>query len=230
MSDPRNENRIPLLSLSDVVFFPRTTLRLRMKTSRHDRLVQALLERDQADRRLGVVLARSADPAPGERRRAIFPGGTASQVLDVEARADGGSELYLEGEVRFVVHEEVGGDAYREALVEEVEEPWFDEKDAGVMAVRGEIVHVAERLSDELGDRFPLADDVVSALAAHASFEELVNRLASELDLPPVRKLDLLETALPERALQMLSVLKARLRVVDLLRPYRPLAARPHLN
>lgn len=45
-----------------------------------------------------------------------------------------------------------------------------------------------------------------------------------------LRKLELLTAALPERALSVLSILKARQRVLDLLRPYRPLAAQPDLN
>jgi len=51
-----------------------------------------------------------------------------------------------------------------------------------------------------------------------------VNTLAAELDLPPLRKLQLLEQALPERALEVLGILRSRRRVVDLLRPFRHLA------
>ena len=62
-------------------------------------------------------------------------------------------------------------------------------------------------------------------LTRHCAFEELVNRIAVSFDLPPLRKLQLLTESLPERGLSVLSILRSRVQVLDLLRPFRHLAA-----
>jgi hypothetical protein len=93
-----------------------------------------------------------------------------------------------------------------------------------VLAVRRDLLEVAEVLTRETGRRFPFEREALRALASQASFEVLVNTLAAELDLPALRKLDLLEQALPERALEVVRILRSRERVVDLLRPFRHLA------
>jgi len=59
---------------------------------------------------------------------------------------------------------------------------------------------------------------------ANAGFEETVNGLAAELDVPALRKLQLLVEPLCERADSLEGILRARRRVLDLLRPYRHLA------
>jgi hypothetical protein len=64
-------------------------------------------------------------------------------------------------------------------------------------------------------------DDLASGDCA---FEELVNRIASRVDVPPVRKLQLLTESLPERGLSVLSILRSRRQVMDMLRPFRRLA------
>jgi hypothetical protein len=71
---------------------------------------------------------------------------------------------------------------------------------------------------------------VLAELAAGRPFEEVVNRLAADLDLPPLCKLGLLVEALPDRALELLKILRSRRTVVDLLRPFRHLAAGSELN
>ena len=95
-------------------------------------------------------------------------------------------------------------------------------------------MHLAGRVYDalaaELGESFPISSDEVEDLADWCCFEELVNRLASELDLPALRKLQLLIESLPDRALSVLSILRSRQQVVDLLRPYRHLAITSLLN
>lgn len=58
----------------------------------------------------------------------------------------------------------------------------------------------------------------------------VVNVLAAHLDLPALRKLQLLAEPLPERALSVLGILRARQKVLDLLRPYRHLAAGAEYN
>ena len=89
---------------------------------------------------------------------------------------------------------------------------------------------ISRALAAELGESFPLSGDEIEELGEESPFEELVNRVAAELDLPVLRKLQLLVESLPERGLSVLSILRSRKQVVDLLRPYRRLADRSHLN
>jgi Lon protease-like protein len=217
--------RLPLVPLADLVHFPRTELRLHVTDRSFEPLVQDLAQLDEDARWLGVVLLK-----PGWRQghSAIYPGGTAARVMDLETRADGHSELLLYGEFRFELERELGEDPYRLALVRPVEEPWLNERDAGVVAVRKAILELLRSLCAELGDKLPL--DVDDLASGDCAFEELVNRIAARVDVPPLRKLQLLGEPLPERGLSVLSILRGRQEVADLLRPYRRLAGGSERN
>jgi Lon protease-like protein len=213
--------RLPLVPLTDVVHFPRTELRLHVLDPSYEQLVHDLEEQDADSRWLGVVLLKPGPRLDPEGRLAIFPGGTAARVLDLETQPDGHSDLILYGEFRFELEQEIAG-PYRQALVRPVEEPWFNERDAGVVAVRQAIVELLRSLCEELGDKLSL--DVDDLASGGCAFEELINRVASRVDLPPVRKLQLLTESLLERGLSVLSILRSRRQVIDMLRPYRRLA------
>jgi hypothetical protein len=105
-----------------------------------------------------------------------------------------------------------------------VEEPWLNEHDAGIQAVRKAMTELLCQVAGETGERFPLVDSDLEELAGDCAFEELVNRIAAGLDLPALRKLKLLQQPLPERGLSILSILRNRQQVLDLLRPWRHLA------
>jgi hypothetical protein len=98
------------------------------------------------------------------------------------------------------------------------------------VAVKSGLVELANDLAAELGERFPLSLAALLEVAEEGSFEELVNRIAAELDLPAPRKFSLLAESLPDRALSLVSILRSRKQVIDLLRPYRPLAAKSEWN
>jgi len=153
-----------------------------------------------------------------EGRPEIFPGGTAARVLDLELTAEGHSDILLYGEFRFELEREIEG-PYRQAVVRPVEEPWLNERDAGIVAVRQGILHLLRSLAEEMGDKLEI--DVENLASNGCDFEELINRVATRVELPPVRKLQLLTESLPERGLSVLSILKNRQQVFDLLRPYR---------
>lgn len=229
---PRRPERIPLLPLSDHVHFPRTRLGLDVHDPRHAELVAELAARDEADRWLGTVLVRPGGGRDRRGRRGVFPGGTAGRVTRLEVLDDGRSRLALVGESRFTVTRELPGGPFREAIVELVAEPELREDDAGIVAVRREIVALVEALREEraLGEEFDLDAGELMALGLAASFEELVNRVAAGLPLPALDKLALLVHGLPERALELLAVLRGRKRTADLLRPYRRPAGDPDLN
>lgn len=221
--------RLPLVPLSNVVLFPRTDLQLHVAEPAYRRLVRDLLDFDAGEERwLGLVLLDPEGGLSAGGQPAVYPGGTASRVVDAEILPDGRSNLLLHGEFRFELQRELPGTPYREALVRPLAEPALDEQDAGIVAVRRGLTAVARALAEELGDRFTLPESVLEDLD-DCLFEELVNRIAVRLDLPPLRKLQLLVESLPDRALSVLAILSSRQKVVDLLRPYRHLAgSSPH--
>ncbi len=228
----RRPDRLPLLPLSDVVHFPRTRLGVDVLDPRYDGLLAELAARDEGDRWLGTVLVQPGARRDARGRRRIFPGGTAGRVVGLELRPDGGSHLALVGESRFKVTREIAERPFREAEVELVGEPALREDDAGVVAVRRQVVDLVARLraAGALGGEFALDAGELLALGFGSSFEELVNRVAADLPLPALRKLALLVRSLPERALELLAILRGRERVIELLRPYRRPAGDPDLN
>jgi Lon protease-like protein len=191
-------------------------------------LVHDLAEVDEDSRWIGVVLLKPGPRLDAEGRPAIFPGGTAARVMDVETRPDGHSDLLLYGEFRFQLEREIADAPYRQGLVRPVEEPWLNERDAGLVAVRQAIVALLRSLSEELGDKLPL--DVDDLASGQCAFEELINRIAARVDVPLMRKLQLLTESLPERGLSVLSILRSRQQVLDMLRPFRRPGGEPERN
>lgn len=225
-----SETLLPLFPLPDVVHFPRTELRLHVNEPRYCRLLRDLEERDEDSRWIGVVLLKPGWVESYEGNPEIFPGGTAGRLMDMEELPDGSANILLYGDFRFELERERAGGPYRQAVVRPVAEPWLDERDAGIVVVRDEILGHLRTLAAEIGESFPLSFEEIEELDAESPFEEIVNRIAAEIDVPVLRKLQLLVESLPERGLSVLSILRSRKQVVDLLRPYRHLADRSHLN
>jgi Lon protease-like protein len=222
-----DDTRLPLVPLTSVVHFPRTELKLHVVDPSYSRLVQDLEALDEDSRWIGVVLMKPGPRMDAGGRPEIFPGGTAARVLDLETQTDGHAELLLYGEFRFELEREIEG-PYRQAVVRPVAEPWLNERDAGIVAVRRGILRLLRSLTAELGDKLPI--DVEDLAADDCAFEELINRVAARVDVPPVRKLQLLTEPLPERGLSVLSILRNRQQVVDLLRPFRRRGTDPERN
>jgi Lon protease-like protein len=217
--------RLPLFPLPDVVCFPRTELKLLVEEPRYLRMVRDLMDREDDARWVGMVLLKPGWSQSYAGRPEVYSGGTASRLIDAENLPDGRSKILLFGDFRFELERELAGDApYRLAEVRPVEEPWLNEHDAGIRAVRKSLTELLLQVAGETGERFPLNGAELEELAGGCAFEELVNRIASGLDLPPLRKLKLLQQPLPERGLAILSILRNRQQVLDLLRPWRHLA------
>ena len=223
------ETLLPLFPLPDVVHFPRTELRLHVSEPRYCRLLRDLEERDEESRWIGVVLLKPGWVQSYEGNPEIFPGGTAGRLMDTEELPDGSANVLLYGDFRFELERECASEPYRQAVVRPVNEPWLNEHDAGIVVVRESILTNVRSLAAELGESFPLGNDEIEE-CEESPFEELVNRIAAEIDVPVLRKLQLLVESLPERGLSVLSILRSRKQVVDLLRPYRHLADRSDLN
>ncbi len=96
--------------------------------------------------------------------------------------------------------------------------------------MRGGILTLLRDLAAELGERFPFREDELDEIGQGCGFEELVNRIAADIDVPPLRKQALLQEALPDRGLSVLSILRSRQLVIDRLRPFRHLASNNQFN
>lgn len=215
---------LPLFPLPDLVHFPRTELRLHVFEPRYRQLLRDLA-RAPGRKWIGMVLLRPGWSEEYEGKPPIHPTGTAGRLESVEPLPDGRSNIVLYGDFRFEVEQEIGERPYRLARVRRLAEPDAALSEIDLPALRRDIAGLAERLSCEMGERFPLPGESLRELLHQASTEELVNRIASDLDVPALRKQQLLAADLPERAQSLLSILRSRQRVLDLLRPYRHLAA-----
>lgn len=230
MNPDEEPTALPLFPLPNVVHFPGTELKLHIFEPRYRRLISDLLEAEPDARRIGMVLIKPGNP--GGERPEIFAEGTAGLLVDVDRLPDGRSNILLQGEYRFQVEEEIleAVTPYRQARVRPLAEPLLDESDPGIQAVRRSLLSLVENLADEIGGDFPLKPRDLKNPELTRGFEQLVNRIAADLDLPALSKISLLGDSLPERALHLLGILSSRRQVLDLLRPFRHLAATPDLN
>ncbi len=211
---------IPLFPLPNVVHFPATELRLHVFEPRYRQLVSDLGERDEDHRWIGMVLLKGGRSTSG--LPPIHPHGTVGRLRDVEYLSDGRSNILLEGGFRFHIDRELpSSHPYRQALVRLLEEPEMLEEAPGVVALRRELQEVAIALASESRMAGSLEGGEVSTV--QPSLEVLVNRLCAAIDLPVQRKLELLSDPLPQRALNLLTVLRGRKHTLDLLRPFRHL-------
>jgi hypothetical protein len=220
---PGTHVRLPLL-LTDDVQFPCTRVRLPLAGA----LLCDLLVRPPDERWLGVVLA----PQPGA------PTGTASRLLELEPEGDG-ARVVLLGAHRFALaeapaeRERAAASAttvsYPTALVRLLPEPPLDEHAPLLRSLREELAGRLEEAIDVLGEAMPLARGTLERLV-EAPFEELVNRAAAALDVPPLRKVELLTLPLFDRATEVAGILRSRTKLVELLRPYRHLMVAAEQN
>lgn len=219
--------RLPLFPLSDEVHFPHTELRLHVMDPEYCTLVQDLYLSEGRDARIGMVLLR-----PGYRgaqiHAPVFADGTAARLLEVEEDTDG-VHVVVHGETRFHVEKETHSLPCREALVRWVDEPRLSETDPEVQSLRRELLETTTILAGELGVGFQLHDRLME-LEGDLPFEAVVNHMAANVDVGPLRKLQMLRDAVPERALRLLTILRHRCQVLDILRPYRHLEAASERN
>lgn len=217
---------LPLFPLPDVVHFPQTELRLHIFEPRYRQLVKDLSELTPGRRLIGMLLLHkesSEDPPT------VYGAGTAGRMVEVEGLPDGRSNIRLFGGFRFQVEREVEGKPYRQGIVRPWNEPTLHEDSAELSSLHSELTGVVRQVAHETGERFPLSGERLEELHTER-FEVLVNSLAAELDLPPLRKLQLLSRPVPERARDLLSILASRKSVLERLRPFRHLVGDPDLN
>ena len=148
--------RLPLVPLSNVVLFPHTDLQLHVAEPGYRRLIRDLLAgAEEEERWIGVVLLNPEGGLSAAGQPAVFPGGTASRVVEAEILPDGRSNLLLHGEFRFELQRELDGAPYRAAVVRPLAEPPLDVQDSGIVAVRRGLLAAARGRGAELGARCP---------------------------------------------------------------------------
>lgn len=220
-------HRLPLFPLSDEVHFPHTEIRLHVMDPEYCTLVQDLFLAEGQGARIGTVLLRPG--YHGSRIHApVFADGTAGRLLEVEEDTDG-VHVVVRGETRFHVEKETHSVPCREALVRWVAEPRLSETDPEIQHLRRALLETTTILAVELGEGFQLHDHLME-LGGDLHFEAVVNHMAAHVDVGPLRKLQLLRDAVPERALRLLTILRHRRQVLDILRPYRHLEAGSEYN
>ena len=228
-SPPLDIHRLPLVALADEVCFPRTEVRLHVVEPAYCELLEELWRRQGAQGRIGLVLSLDGGELVSDALAGVaVDAGTSARLVAVERRPDG-CAVVLEGERRFRVERELDGGRWREAWVRPIQEIEVSELDPDVQSMRRELIVRTSRLAVELGVRFALDPEQLRLLASDLSFEAMVNHLAANMDMAPVKKLQLLRTALPDRALSLLTILRGRQHILDLLRPFRHLARHPDL-
>lgn len=212
--------RLPLL-LAGRVLFPCTELRLPLGEA----LFQDLLLTPRAERFLGVLLALPGGPRTGG---GIYSAGTVSRVLALETEGDTGYAR-LRGDRRFELLAPPEAVPYPQAQVRLLPEPPLDERAPLVRALRRKLAEKLDAARHALGSALPLDGDELRRLS-RAPLEELVNRAAVALEVSELRQLELLALPLAERAQEITGILRSRIKLVQLLRPYRHLAAAAEEN
>jgi hypothetical protein len=212
--------RLPLL-LAGRVLFPCTELRLPLGEA----LFQDLLLTPPEQRFLGVLLA-----LPGQSRGGggIYPAGTVSRVLALDSEG-GTGYARLRGDHRFELLAPPDAVPYPQAPVRLLPEPPLDENAPLVRSLRQELAEKLDAARHALGSALPLDGDELRRLS-RAPLEEMVNRAAVALDVPELRQLQLLSLPVPDRALEIVGILRSRIKLVALLRPFRHLAAAAEEN
>jgi transcriptional regulator with XRE-family HTH domain len=98
-----------------------------------------------------------------------------------------------------------------------------------VRTLRAKLLRTALGLSQELAEQFPFSVLELRELDREP-FEALVNAICARLDLPVLRRLELLSLDVVSRSDSLLRQLEVHRNALDQLRPFRPLAAHPELN
>lgn len=216
---------VPLFPLPGVVHFPKTELKLHIFEPRYQQLIRDLQARDRGDRLIGMATLE----AHGSGRASIYRSGTAGELIEVEPLEDGRSNIVLLGAFRFEIEQEVESPTpYRQARVIELEEKSVSPETEYALAQ--DVWDLSKDLKGELGERFPLTAERLSEFDHSRQLEELVNEIAANLALPTEHRIGLLGESLETRAISVLSMLRNQQSTLDLLRPFRGLAASPELN
>jgi len=198
--------RLPVIALRDLVFFPYMVLPLLIGRSRS---VAALTEARQADDL--VLLVAQRNPATDEAGGAdLFRVGTVARVVQVSHLPDGTARVVLEGLGRARVKRlTTTTEALRASLelLTDSESEGTDQLDPALETASKAVVSLYAEYA-ALHDRIP--DELPGMLAAEGDRVRLAHLIAGHVILPSVEKQEVLETTDPVRAFEILREMLVR--------------------
>lgn len=175
---------LPLFPLN-LVLYPFTRIQLHIFEHRYRQMVRYCLDNDEP---FGIVLIRSGDEVGGIADPYLV--GTAVRILDVYHHSDGRMDITVQGTDRFRIREMDESRPYLWGKVERVE----DVMDYSETVEVAETADTAKSLINQLlNSNLDLRDFNVSVIFPDSP-EELSFRIASMLELPPLKMQTLLET------------------------------------
>ena len=211
---------LALLPVRNTVLFPGVVLPVTVTRKKSVKLVRKLAAK--ADKLIGVVAQRQADidePTVAD----LYPVGTLARILKLIDQPDDTVTIIIQGQLRFVVGEEV---SYAPQLTAQV--AYFDEK-ALDPALDGELV-LLQSLREAAGKVLELTPEI--PLEARTMLEGiqspafLTHFLSSNVQLEVPAKQALLELAEPEA--QARQLLEALLRQIELLEIKQDIRTKVH--
>ena len=216
--------RLPLFPLSDVVFFPETTLPLHVFEPRYREMLRDALE---GERIIGIQLLDAASPPDASGRPAILPIGCAGSVLEHEGLYDGRSNILLRGLFRYRIECELpAGKPYRMAEVTPLSvAPLPDPPAAPADRRRLRLVADVGQLADAVGR--PQAKELPDALTEEGVVNEILMRLG--IDAEDGYRL-LVMDRLEDRYAWAEALVASMRRRLELLSPFRRPETEPRWN
>ena len=214
-----------MFPLPDVVFFPETTLPLKIFEPRYRTLLRDALD---GDRTIGIQTIDSASRKDAQGRPAVLGVGCAGEIVEHEPQEDGQAHIVLRGLYRYRILSEVESERpYRIALVDELpiaplspSRPSADSKE-----FRSLLTDVVDRLATSVGRA------EAGTLPLELSDEGLVNEAVSRLGLDTEDRYRLLTMErLEERYRWVLGHVAGIQRRLDLLAPFRRSSSNPRWN
>ena len=199
-------DRLPVIALRDLVFFPYIVLPLLIGRQRS---VAALDEaRAAGDMVLLVAQRESAIDDPGTDE--LYRVGTVARVIQVSQLPDGTSRVVLEGLGRARIRRLTTTTEALRASVELITDKEVERVDPSTEKARSLTRHVVSLYAEyaRLHDRIP--DELSGILSAEGDRVRFAHLVAGHLILPSIEKQELLETVDLERSLDLLRELLVR--------------------
>jgi Lon protease-like protein len=215
----------PVFPLPNLVFFPKTQVPLHIFEPRYREMVGDALA---GTRLLAVVLLKPGWEKDYYGSPETYTIGTLGEITEHERLPDGRFNITLAGLRRVRVSAYLPGKAYRLGQLQPHEELKPDPGSSQASKVEERL----RALFGELLNRVARAEDERLGLGSGLSLEELVNRLASSLELPVETKQDLLEQDdLLIRGAALAAILNEQLSLWSSLQQFRKLSpSDPRLN
>jgi uncharacterized protein len=188
---------IPLFPLPNVVLFPRVSLPLHVFEPRYKKMVADALAGPQV---IGMTLLRPGWEADYQGRPAIYGSGCAGRIEKWDELEHGRYNILLKGLSRFRILEEHGGEPYRVASVQPLEDEPADP--VTLEETRRELLAAIGRAAD---------GPTVLVLQPELPHDVFINALCQSLELNPVERQSLLDCdGVAARSRRLLEILEFR--------------------